>query len=94
MSAIWCEVMESNFNKMLDVLDEDPRCVCKFHFGEEFNNVILGDVASYVDNLIDEAMKNIDACFIRCKISNENGQPVMSFWYEEDQRVVNGKIVE
>ena len=86
--------MESAFSKMLDVLDENPDKFCKFHFGEDYKNVVLGDVMRYVDSLIDEAIKNIDNCIIRTKIINENGRPVMLIWYQEDQRVVNGKIVE
>ena len=80
------------FYDILDVLDEKPNAVCKVHFGEEFKDALKEDVANYVNSLVYEAMKSIDACWIRVNIQTENSGDVMSIWYEEDQRVINGKI--
>jgi DNA-binding ferritin-like protein (Dps family) len=92
MVPTWKEVMKTMFYDILDVLDEKPNSVCKVHFGEEFKDVLRGDVAVYVNSLMDEAMKSIDNCWIRVTIQTQNTGDVMSVWYEEDQRVVNGKI--
>jgi hypothetical protein len=94
MSAIWKKIIDEQMNAMLDVLDENPDVICKFHFGEEFRNVIVREVQECVDNYVEKAMKNIDACWLKTLIKTENDNTVMEVWYEDDQRVQNGKIVE
>ena len=79
---------------MLTILDENPNLLCRFHFGQEFKNVKVLDVQEFVDNYVEKAMKNIDACWLKTLINNNLDETTMEVWYEEDQRVVNGKIVE
>ena len=94
MTAIWKKTIDEQMDAMLMILDENPNFLCKFHFGPEFKNVKVVDVQEYVDTYVEKAMKNIDACWLKTLIKSNLDETIMEVWYEEDQRVVGGKIVE
>ena len=67
---------------MLESLEQIKSGFCKFHFGEEYSNVLLSDITDLVDDCMNLVKERVDDFPFRWTIVNEKYLPVLIIYKE------------